>query len=485
MANSAPKPDFSRPLPLGRRYQHWLITLLLTAAGTSVQASDLHLNLTLADSGQALIARLLNSDERNHRVTLPRQAQADPGATSDCLSLPLAVGSQLLLSKGSCRQFLLPLEAKDNWQRSITIAPEREFWQLPTSLWLVRAEAPLQLTLDLPTAYSVSAPWEITHKEGVHEFTVPPSELNDRGLLLLGKFSNNDLTLGGVKVDLAYLGAAEDYDKIYFWLERNLSQLWQTVEAPLQDHLQIVITPATSRPGKSPVPFGHVLRAGHHSIQFFTDTNAKLEQLLADWTAAHEFSHLLLPYLDTNGKWVSEGFASYYQNLLMAHMGEYSPTQAWSKLLAGFGRAQRERPAVSPSESVQRGMSKSRMMIYWSGAAMALMADVEIRTRSNGKQSLSTVLGQFSSCCLPSDRTWTVSELFQQLDRFSPGPVFIPLYNRYADRPGLPPVGETLKQLGVSHSNYRKVEFKAAPLADIREAIMAVAIDPKYHPHIP
>jgi len=38
------------------------------------------------------------------------------------------------------------------------------------------------------------------------------------------------------------------------------------------------------------------------------------------------------------------------------------------------------------------------MKVYWSGAALALLADVELRRRSDGEQTLDDILGEFQQC---------------------------------------------------------------------------------------
>ena len=80
------------------------------------------------------------------------------------------------------------------------------------------------------------------------------------------------------------------------------------------------------------------------------------------------------------------------------------------------------------------------MKIYWSGAALALLADVELRHRSDGEQTLDSVLGKFQECCLPSQRTWTGVELFTRFDSFLDTPVFMNLYRQHADAAGFPDV---------------------------------------------
>jgi hypothetical protein len=204
--------------------------------------------------------------------------------------------------------------------------------------------------------------------------------------------------------------------------------------------------------GSSPVPFGRVTRNGGEMVELFVNPDRPIKDFYADWTATHEFSHLLLPRISYKQRWISEGFASYYQNVLMARSGHYTTEQALRKLSEGFARGRASRPELSPNEAAREGVSKARYKIYWSGAAIALLADVELRQRSDGSESLDVVLGRFQECCLPSRRRWSGTELFTKFDSLIDEPVFMPLYRQYADTKGFPEVERTL-QLELLHSD--------------------------------
>jgi predicted metalloprotease with PDZ domain len=112
------------------------------------------------------------------------------------------------------------------------------------------------------------------------------------------------------------------------------------------------------------------------------------------------------------------------------------------------------------------------MLIYWSGAAIALMGDVDLRQRSGGAQSLDSVLGQLAACCLPSGKPWEGRALFARLDALAGRDVFVPLYDKYANAPGMPPWPATLAALGVQGTGEDVVLDDAAPLSTIRRAIL-------------
>jgi hypothetical protein len=233
---------------------------------------------------------------------------------------------------------------------------------------------------------------------------------------------------------------------------------------------RVVVIPAGhgSWVGSSPVPFGRVTRDREEKVEFFVNPDRPIHEFYADWTATHEFSHLLLPYVRSRHKWISEGFASYYQNVLMARAGHYTESEAWQKLYAGFERGRLSRPELSPNEAAVAGVRKARMKIYWSGAAIALLADIELRERSGGQESLDVALDRFQRCCLPSRSSWSGPRLFAKLDSLLDEPVFMPLYRKYADAAGFPDIGPALQRLGVRLDNNSVSVTPHAELADLR-----------------
>ncbi len=237
---------------------------------------------------------------------------------------------------------------------------------------------------------------------------------------------------------------------------------------------RVVVIPTRGRSwgGDSPVPFGRVTRSGGEKIEFFVNPDRPIEEYYADWTATHEFSHLMLPYVRSRHKWISEGFASYYQNILMARAGHYTESEAWQKLYAGFERGRRSRPELSPNEAAAAGISKARMKIYWSGAAIALLADIELRERSGGRESLDVALDRLQRCCLPSNRSWSGPTLFAKLDSLIDEPVFMPLYRKHADTAGFPDMRPSLQRLGVDIESNSVSVLPHAELTDLRIDIM-------------
>ena len=236
---------------------------------------------------------------------------------------------------------------------------------------------------------------------------------------------------------------------------------------------KIIVIPSNRNPwgADSAVTFGRVTRNHGETVELFINPDRPIEEFYADWTATHEFSHLMLPLLSQRYRWISEGFATYYQNVLQSRAGHYTPEFAWQRLTEGFERGRESNPDLSPNQAAEARVANARMKIYWSGAAIALLADIELRQRSGGEESLDTALGDLQRCCLPSYQRWSGPDLFRRLDSFLESPVFMPLYREYANEVGFPPTASVIDKLGVETTTTGVVFDDDAPLAAIRDAI--------------
>jgi len=264
-----------------------------------------------------------------------------------------------------------------------------------------------------------------------------------------GAAQSAGIQVPGATLDLEIKGSVDDNNaaKLERWIRESAAQITLAygrfpVPAP-----RVIVVPSEGSPwgDDSPVPFGRVTRRGGETVELYVDIDRPLADLEYDWTATHEFSHLLLPRISWRQKWISEGFASYYQNVLMARAGRYARNDALKKLRAGLERGRASRPELSPNQAAQEGVRAARMKIYWSGAAVALLADTRLRERSVGAESLDLVLDRFQRCCLPSQRRWSGPELFTKFDSLIDEPVFMPLYRQYADTAGFPDFEDALQ----------------------------------------
>jgi hypothetical protein len=400
---------------------------------------------------------------------------------ADCdTGLPLERRGRTLASTQGpigCIDYVVDLRnAAATERRNEGLAPDNVVVSPAVWLWQPKTDTKPRITVRfLPgDGADVSVPWKAV-EDAEHTYEIPPSPRSARAPVAFGRFIHirEEPSAGMPRIALLRSRGDVDDDAIIGWVRDTAGYVSLAYGRFPNPGAHVVVMPV-GRNGwqsDSPVPFGRVVRDGGESIELFIDERRPIEDFYGDWTATHEFSHLMLPFLQSSHRWISEGFAQYYQNVLLARAGRYDAQRAWQKLYEGFERGRKSRPELSPNEASRRGVGAATMKIYWSGAILALMADVELRQRSAGRESLDDVLDQLQRCCLPAAKRWTGPQLFGKLDSFLEEPVFMPLYRQYADREGFPDIAPLFKRLGIDIGDDRVALHGDAELAEIRKAI--------------
>lgn len=398
---------------------------------------------------------------------------------------------RLLLPDGGIRCFAyrVDLERAARAERR-NAALTRDNVILSPSLWLWRppiyGDDSIDIRFELPDGMRVSAPWQTIGRTSAqasaqptadagHHFRLSASPRSGQGLVAFGRFDYREIPVTGAVLRVAVMRPRSGVsgERLFDWIRDTAAQITLAYGRFPNPSPQVVVLP-TGRSGwnrNAAVLFGRVLRDGGESVELFVNEHRPIGEFYADWTATHEFSHLMLPYVTNRQRWISEGFAQYYQNVLMARAGTYTPQMAWQKLYEGFERGRQSRPELSPNEASSRGVGRATMKIYWSGAVLALIADVELRRRSDGRESLDDVLDRLQACCLPSARVWNGRELFVKLDTLVDEPLFLTLYESHADEQGFPDFMPILDRLGIGIERGTVAFSDDAKFADLRKAI--------------
>tara|TARA_R110002110_G_scaffold162883_1_gene362419 strand:+ start:1532 stop:2458 length:927 start_codon:yes stop_codon:yes gene_type:complete len=228
-----------------------------------------------------------------------------------------------------------------------------------------------------------------------------------------------------------------------------------------------------ARRGSGPVPWGNTIRNTHpQGVSFHVKPASSFKDLVEDWTITHEFSHLFLPYPGRDDIWISEGFASYYQHILMMRKGTLSEQVGWQKFADGFARG-----AADPNQSVSldtasREMRQRRAFkrVYWSGAHYFLEADLHLR--ANGS-SLDQVISNFLICCRHQNTRWTGIRLATALDKAAATELFVPLFQQYEGLTRIPDYQSTFEQLGIRFDGRAIILSEDPDQSKIRRGISA------------
>jgi hypothetical protein len=436
---------------------YYTITVDYTLSRLSVEARFSHPIKSIAararNAGRYLLDVRECGDDTNIRMRNRRMMIPDSGI--QCLNYTVDL-------ERAAREYRY---AKNLDHQNIVVSP---------SLWLWRPElysaTDIEATFRLPADVRVSVPWRQLDDSGTR-FRLEKSPENASAPAVFGRFDYREIEVPGATLRLSMVAGTStmNNDAIADWVRATATDVSLAYGRFPSPSPQIVVVPV---PGsRSAVPYGQVIRDGGVTVELTVDPAEPLEEFLADWKATHEFSHLMLPYITRDHRWISEGFAQYYQNVLLTRSGAYDATYAWQKIHDGLERGRLSRPELSPNGAATGGSRSGGMKVYWAGAAIALMADVELRERSGGQEGLNDVLGRFQHCCLPAREVWSGPEFFAKLDTLISKPLFTPLYKRYANTAGFPDTSVLQARLGVSISAGVVSLKRHAELATIRDSI--------------
>jgi len=340
-------------------------------------------------------------------------------------------------------------------------------------LWRPRDPQPdIEVRFRLPSGIEVSTPWRrSTGADGGPAFLAGPTPFNWPGVVAFGPFVPRDIPAPGAIVHVAILDAPGQEARLEKWIEnaaRNVALLYGRFPV---DSLQIVVAP-TPR-GRGPVPWAYVARGGGPAVHLFVNPSRPAEEFDRDWSLTHEMSHLFLPYVVSRDAWLFEGMPTYLQNVLMARGRAIGVDEAWQRMLAGFQRGELTAPELSLARASERiGSSGIYLRVYWAGAAMMLAADLQLRSQTDGKQSIDTALAGLRTCCGSEERRWSAQEVIARLDQVTGTTVFSDLVQAQFASSGYPDYRAVLERAGVKVGGTQILLDASAPWAQERDALM-------------
>ena len=189
-------------------------------------------------------------------------------------------------------------------------------------------------------------------------------------------------------------------------------------------------------------------------------------QLLADWVLVHEMTHLALPDTGEEHAWLSEGLATYVEGVARVQAGNRSELDLWSEELSSMPRGLPQAGDAGLDHTHTWGRT------YWGGAMFCLLADVEIHRRTHNAKGLQDALRAILAASGGLSADWPIARVLTTGDAAVGVPVLQELYARYRDSAAAPDLAQLWKDLGVESAEGSVRLNEAAPLADIRRAIM-------------
>jgi predicted metalloprotease with PDZ domain len=172
------------------------------------------------------------------------------------------------------------------------------------------------------------------------------------------------------------------------------------------------------------------------------------ERLARDWVLPHELSHLLLPFVRSEDAWLAEGLATYYQELTRARAGVITVSEALRNIAEALRSAQHEGTGRTLCEE-SRAMHQTHAYraVYWGGAGALLMADLALRTESQGALTLDDLLTRIRGEARMAP-AYSARELLARMDELAHSQLFRALAAR-CEESAFPDFEPALRALGV------------------------------------
>ncbi|MBX3220891.1 MAG: hypothetical protein KF795_10250 [Labilithrix sp.] len=210
---------------------------------------------------------------------------------------------------------------------------------------------------------------------------------------------------------------------------------------------------------------GKTLSGGGGAIFIRVGEHAPKKKLHEDWVLVHEMTHLAFPTVAREHDWAEEGLATYVEPFARARAGILSIEDAWLGLADGL-------PNGLPTAG-DRGLDRTPTWgrTYWGGALFYLLADVEIRKRTQGRFGLEHALRAILTAGGDNAHRWALDDAFDVGDRATGVPVLRELHRAMGTSPHPVDLDALWRELGVVRASGAIRFDDAAPLAAIRRAI--------------
>jgi hypothetical protein len=187
--------------------------------------------------------------------------------------------------------------------------------------------------------------------------------------------------------------------------------------------------------------------------------------LRRDWVMVHEMVHTALPDLDQRYSWLSEGLAVYVEPIARVQAGDMSAHAIWQDIMRDMPKGLPERGDQGLDNTDTWGRK------YWGGAMFCLLADIEIRKRTNNRLGLQDAMRGVLAAGGNHEQDWSIERVLSTADKAVGVDVLTKLHDEMGPRPVTPDLAALWRDLGLK-SQGENLEFDdSAPLAAIRKAI--------------
>jgi predicted metalloprotease with PDZ domain len=341
----------------------------------------------------------------------------------------------------------------------------------PPSTWLLR---PMEASTGISFRFRVHVPPGTRFVTGVFPAPgVPATWEGDAGDLPAASYSAfgplRETVVGavGARIELAFApGKLELSDAPYVeWVKASARTVAAYFGRFPVERVVVMILP-TDHEG-----FGYARALGNGGASIVAPVGKRTREraLREDWVMVHEMLHLGFPNLPRAYLWLAEGIATYVEPIARARAGTLDPDEVWAGLVRGLPNG-----LPGPGDG---GLDVTHTWgrTYWGGALFCLIADLEIRERTENHRSLDDALRGILMKGGTIARRWELDQVLRAGDEATGVSVLTELHRQLGNSSGHIDLGNIWKRLGVQATPSGMRYNEQAPLASLRRAITSPA----------
>lgn len=271
------------------------------------------------------------------------------------------------------------------------------------------------------------------------------------------------LRIGETELDVSFEPAELELDarELLAWIERCARAVESFYGAFPVRSLAVQLHAVEGRGVRG----GRALPTDPPRIEISVGRRSSARHLELNWSMVHEMVHLAFPNVPSKHHWIEEGLASYVEPIARARVGWLTEEAVWEEWLTNMHHGLPE-----PGDGGLDG-ADSWGRTYWGGALFCLLADVEIRKRTNNRRELRDAL---RAIALEGDisHRWPLERALAVGDRATGTTVLEDLYRAMKDEPMPVDLDALWRELGVAMEGGEIRYAAGAPLAAIRETFV-------------
>lgn len=334
----------------------------------------------------------------------------------------------------------------------------------PIPVWLLQPEdedAAVALRLTLRDGLDAA----INLKRDGERYALSAEDVDYGGYAAFGRFARDRVELTGGAIEIVHAPGmlAMDSAELKQAIGEAAAQVARFYGRLPVERALLFALPGLPRQG---IEFGRVRGGGGATLMLRFGTLARPAELRNEWVLVHELTHLGGPFVIPRGAWLMEGMATYIEPLLRARAGWTSPEALWREFAGEMARG--------VDALTREGLDRvSRRGVYWGGALFMLLADMDIRERTNGRASLETCLRGVLAAGGDTTARWTRERVFDACDAATGTGTMRRLAAAYVQNPGTLDWPGLWRDLGVGLEDGTLSFDDTAPRAALRRAISA------------